>query len=155
MCGMLPPFDDRGLLPAGIHPAGWSEFRERFAWNAIRAAQFGGLRRAATILARFGCGKLYLDGSYVTEKELPGDYDAIWDAGGVDLEGLQAVEPFFLLNFPTDHEVLKIKFGGEFFPVQMTEGRSGRPFLDFFQIDKETGGPKGIVSLQTEPTDND
>jgi hypothetical protein len=39
----------------------------------------------------------------------------------------------------------KRRYLGEFFPAQMPEGASGRLFLEFFQTDKETGRPKGIV----------
>ncbi len=39
----------------------------------------------------------------------------------------------------------KEKYGGEFFPCRV---RSNKPdFLDFFQRDKVTAQPKGIVAL--------
>jgi hypothetical protein len=42
----------------------------------------------------------------------------------------------------------KTKFYGEFFPARLTEGGSGLAFLDFFQVDKNTGDSKGIVLLE-------
>lgn len=36
---------------------------------------------------------------------------------------------------------------GEFFPAQIPEGISGKTFLDFFQTDKNSGNPKGIVAI--------
>jgi hypothetical protein len=41
----------------------------------------------------------------------------------------------------------KAKYLGELFPAQMGEGGSGLTFLELFQVDKETGKPKGIVAL--------
>ena len=37
---------------------------------------------------------------------------------------------------------------GELFPAQFREGGSGPTFLEFFQIDKETGDAKGIVVVE-------
>jgi hypothetical protein len=52
-----------------------------------------------------------------------------------------------LLDFSERRAAQKSKYFGEFFPAQMVETSTGRLFLDFFQIDKETGMPKGIVEI--------
>jgi hypothetical protein len=44
----------------------------------------------------------------------------------------------------------KARFGAEFFPAQLPEGISGRAFLEFFQIDRQTGEPKGIIELKLD-----
>jgi hypothetical protein len=54
-----------------------------------------------------------------------------------------------LLDFADDRAAQKAKYFGEFFPAQALEVDSGRVFLDFFQIDKRTGHPKGILALDT------
>ena len=41
----------------------------------------------------------------------------------------------------------KNKYRGELFPAQLIEGGSGMTFLAFFQIDKVSLRPKGIVAL--------
>ena len=33
------------------------------------------------------------------------------------------------------------------FPAQLPNGTSGKTFLEFFQTDKRTGEPKGIIAL--------
>jgi hypothetical protein len=48
---------------------------------------------------------------------------------------------------------MKAKYLGDLFPAEVEEGGSGRLFIDFFQIDKDTGVPKGVVliDLQSVP----
>jgi len=83
-----------------------------------------------------------VNGSFVTAKEFPGDFDACWEMEGVEAELLDPV----LLDFTDGRAAQKAKYSGELFPVQR-QGISGATFLEFFQIDKETGDPKGIVMI--------
>jgi len=85
----------------------------------------------------------YLDGSFVTTKDQPGDFDACWDVTDVDPD---KIDPVFF-DFDNGRAAQKARFGGEFFPAQLPEGDSGKTFLEFFQIDKNTGDPKGIVAV--------
>jgi hypothetical protein len=48
-------------------------------------------------------------------------------------------------DFANDRAAQKARFGAEFFPAQAPQRL--KTFLDFFQIDKETGEPKGIIEL--------
>ena len=52
-----------------------------------------GLLAACRGLAAAGCTELLLDGSFVTEKPMPGDYDETWEIAGVDVD---RVDPVFL-----------------------------------------------------------
>ncbi len=92
---------------------------------------------------------MYLDGSFVTIKREPGDYDSCWDIDGVNVETLDSV----FLDFSNGRAAQKRKYLGEFFPAQLPEGAGGRLFLEFFQTDKETGRSKGIVGLNLQETD--
>lgn len=98
---MIPAFIDLGdpalwrVLPPGIHPATLLEVETRFATNAHRAKLFDGFRQAVTSLEGAGCRQVYLNGSFVTEKPYPGDFDACWEPAGVDLNQLDPV----LLDF--------------------------------------------------------
>jgi len=83
----------------------------------------------------------YLDGSFVTAKPHPNDYDACWDALGVNP---QLVDPV-LFDFRSGRAAQKAKYKGELFPADFSAGIGGRTFLEFFQVDKSTGNPKGIV----------
>jgi hypothetical protein len=140
---MIPGFNRDGRLPPGIHWADLQEIESRFGFSERRRRLLGGLRSALEALRAAGCRKVYIDGSFVTVKHEPGDYDACWDIEGVQVESLDAV----FLDFSNSRRAQKKKYLGEFFPAQMPEGASGRLFLEFFQMDKETGKSKGIVGL--------
>lgn len=95
------------------------------------------------MLAQAGCPRLWIDGSFVTDKPDPGDFDVCWDHTGVDRS---RVDPI-LFRFDNDRALQKLKYRGEFFP-NVVERTSGHLFRDFFQIDKASGGAKGIVELE-------
>ena len=101
------------------------------------------MREALTNLGAAGCRTVYVDGSFVTAKLMPGDFDACWDIEGVDPVELDPV----LLTFDAGRAAQKAKYGGELFPAQLPEGLSGRTFLQFFQTDRHTGRQKGIVAI--------
>jgi hypothetical protein len=139
---VLPAFDATGNLPPGIHPATWDEVTQRFGWNARRQELLGGLRRGLVALADASCRLVYLDGSFVTAKERPGDFDACYEIEGMVFERLDRV----FLHFENGRAAQKLKYGGEFFPSHL--GADGvHRFVEFFQIDKESGKPKGIVAI--------
>jgi len=143
---MIPEFDDCGNLPPGIYEAAWEEFIERFGWTLHRQRLIKGLRLALESLRAAGCRTVYLDGSFVTAKDIPNDYDGCWDTNGVDADLLDPI----LLMFDDRRAAQQTKYLGEFFPAEVTELRSGITFLEFFQIDKETGQSKGIIKLNLE-----
>ncbi len=140
---MIPEFDPAGNLPAGIHEATWNELAARYGTTTHRRRLLDGLRLALESLHGAGCRRAYINGSFVTAKDEPGDFDACWEAGGVDSELLDAV----LLDFSERRRAQKAKFGGELFPAEVPADPAGTRFLDYFQQDKTTGARKGIVAL--------
>jgi hypothetical protein len=141
---LIPDFDASGNLPPGIHQATWKEFCRRFGSFGHRKRLLQGLATALNSLAAAGCRSVYVDGSFVTKKPEPGDYDLCWSIEGVAPERLDSV----LLDFsPAGRLAMKAKYFGDLFPAEIPEGASGKVFLDFFQTDKRTGEPKGIVLL--------
>jgi len=146
---MIPEFlDDPNLLwpilPPGIWDADISEIEARLVVNERRAFLFKGFKKGLENLFNAGCPQIFLDGSYVTEKPFPNDYEVCWDTNFVDPDLL---DPVFLV-FDNEREKQKEKYLGEYFPALLIEGNSGRPFLDFFQIDKHSGKQKGIIRLK-------
>lgn len=121
----------------------------RFASNPKRRAQFKGFVAALTNLRGAGCGRAFLDGSFVTAKPRPGDFDACWDPAGVDRAFLDPV----LLTFENNRAAQKAKYHGELFPSTIPADRAGTIFVEFFQVDRFTGSAKGIVAidLTTDP----
>jgi hypothetical protein len=140
---MIPEFEPNGNLPPSIHFTTWETFVQRFGVNSYRQTLLAGMLDALKNLALSGCQTAYIDGSFVTIKEFPGDYDVCWDIMNVDWTKL---DPVFLI-FDFGRRDQKAKYKGEFFPANATADSSGTVFLDFFQTDKSTGQPKGIIAL--------
>ncbi len=87
----IPPFDpETGVLPTGEHAASWDDVLDRFGWNVTRRRQLDGLVEALALLAEAGCRRVWLNGSFVTAKDEPGDFDAVWDPDGVDTDRLRS-----------------------------------------------------------------
>jgi hypothetical protein len=144
---VIPDFDPKGLLPAGIHQAAWSEFAARFGGSSRRTWLLEGLLAALTMLRAAGCQAAYIDGSFVTAKADPDDYDGLWDAAGVVAAKLDPVL-LDLNDLRSGRLKQKLKYRGEFIPVQAVEDKLGITYLEFFQICKTSGVPKGIVRLE-------
>lgn len=132
------------VLPPGIHVATLAEVELRFSTNPRRRAQFGGFIAALANLRRAGCSRVFLDGSFVTAKPRPGDFDACWDPNGVDPTLLDPV----LLTFENSRAAQKAKYLGELFPSIIPADRAGTIFVEFFQVDRFTGAAKGIVAIE-------
>jgi RNAse (barnase) inhibitor barstar len=144
---MLPDFEADGNLPAGIHWAeGLTEVIDKFGYTEHRRRLLAGLSLALDNLRAAGCGTVYLNGSFVTSKEHPEDYDACWDVVGVDVARLDPIF-FDFKDFRAAQAAQKAKYLGEFFPAQLQEGFNRVSFMEFFQTDKNTGARKGIVAL--------
>ena len=147
---MLPELDAYdGTLPPGIHEATWEEFSARYGLTIHRRRLLAGLRQALDDLHRAGCRRVYVDGSFVTGKRRPHDFDACWELRGVNFSRLQAVAPA-LLDFPNARAAQKARYWGELFPAEWPADAAGTTYLDFFQRDKLTGRRKGIVLLGLE-----
>ncbi len=134
MCsGLIPPFDVRGNLPPGVHRARWEEILDTFGGNAWRRDLLDSVERVARELRRAGCRYVWLDGSFVTDKEFPGDFDLCYDVATTDLDVL---DPTVL-----DRATAKEMYGGDILPTHPS-----LPLIDFFQTDRD-GHSKGIVEI--------
>jgi hypothetical protein len=66
---MIPPLDEDGVLPPGIHEAeDWAEVAARFGGTPGREILLAKLRRGLDSLRDAGCPWVLLDGSFVTGK---------------------------------------------------------------------------------------
>lgn len=136
----LTPWD---MLPEGIHPATMAEIEAKFANTPHRKRLFDGFCRAADNLQCAGCLNVYLDGSFVTAKDHPNDFDATWDPTSVDPNKLDPV----LLNFDNKRAAQKYKYGGELF-ISISQAAHGVSYLEFFQNDHYSGLRKGVLSIR-------
>lgn len=95
-----------------------------------------GLKTAIDHLAAAGCLAVILDGSFVTSKDEPGDFDMAWEPDGIDVTLLHPV--LRLVHPPRTAQ--KIKYGGDILP-----DRNG-VFTDFFQGTRD-GERKGVIRI--------
>ncbi len=145
---MIPPLirlkgAPYAVLPVGIHWADLAEIKSRFATNAHRKWLFEGLELVVAALQAADCQTVYFDGSFVTAKPNPGDFDGCWDPVGVVRSKLDPV----LLDFKNKRAAQKAKFRGEMF-ISTSNSGPGGTFLDFFQVEKSTRKAKGIVGVR-------
>ena len=140
---MIPEVDQvTGYLPPGVHRATWVEVVERWNLNSHRSRLLVGLWSLCHNLAEAGCRELILDGSFVTSKPIPGDYDAAWETAGVRPELLDPV----LLDFGNHRAAMKAKYLGDLFPATASTP-FGVLFRDFFRTDRN-GVEKGVVLIE-------
>lgn len=140
---MIPESTSNGNLPSGIHNASWQEFVDRFGYNQYRLRLLKGLKEALLNLREAGCWTVYINGSFVTDKALPDDFDGCWEWDNVNENRIDPI----LLTFSYDRKAQKEKYSGELFP-NFIEGASQMSFLEYFQRDKYTKETKGIIQLQ-------
>ena len=135
---------------SGVHWATWDEVTATFGITPWRRRLLDGLEMAIDSLRRAGCRTVYIDGSSVTSKEVPNDFDACWEEAGVAPELLDPV----LLQFDAGRAAQKARYLGELFPASLGATVEGMSFLEFFQTDRETGGSKGIVAVDLGGADD-
>lgn len=139
---MIPDFDPAtGYLPQGEHAANWSDVIARFAWNTHRQHLVSGLCRLARALRDERCRLFLLDGSFVTRKEFPGDFDACCDYTGMSAIALKR------LRLMTTKEIMKAEYFGEVYAYARPVPSDDRyTFREFFSRDGDDV-PKGLVRL--------
>lgn len=75
---MLPPFDDVGNLPPGIHPCSITELVDRFgSGSEERETEISELLHFIEAAKAAGVRRLLVNGSFVTGKLAPNDVDLV------------------------------------------------------------------------------
>jgi len=134
---------ENGELIAGEHEATLDEIEKAYGLSSERRKLLmQNLRDAATNLKAAGVRTIWVDGSFVTDKNEPNDIDGCWEYNdAIDLGKLDRV---FLSRTRQD---AKEKYGLDFFVSQITEAGSGLPFPKFFQVNRD-GEAKGIIVVR-------
>jgi hypothetical protein len=79
---MIPPLNDDGYLPAGIHGATLEEVAARFGLESeLRRVQMESLHWLVDLARRAGVERIIVNGSFVTDKLEPNDVDCALLAG--------------------------------------------------------------------------
>ncbi len=75
---MIPPFDDNGYLPPGIHQATLDEIEARFGRDPeVRRAEMESLRWLVHLATEAKVERVVINGSFVTDVEEPNDVDCV------------------------------------------------------------------------------
>jgi hypothetical protein len=139
----IPMLNDFGLLPEGIHDCAAPEVVASFCANAAREAVWQGfqgfLRWAGT---KPGPVAIYMDGSFVTDKEIPGDIDVAVDITGCSLPDQNE----WIVAFHREHDRVKREFRTDFYPYIGEQGHNFRAFFQYVRVDEALarGAPNGI-----------
>ena len=132
-------FNEYGILNPGIHKMTWEEFSKTFNKSLRREILLIGLEKIYHILRNIGATHIYIDGSFVTNKLDPGDWDACFDAPEYVLYEIRELP---------NRKKIKELYGGDLFYVGSEADEYGTKYLDFFQqIRGSSVLKKGIVEL--------
>ena len=139
---MIPAYDKNGNLPHGRLPyiCTWAEFSERYGYNKQRLHLLKELRAVCNQLRNAGCRWFYVDGSFITNKLAPRDWDACWDPSGVDLDQLDNKFHSDLFRNQVKHE-----YSGDLFVL--LPRLPGGNWVAWWQQDRRTGFRKGILKM--------
>ena len=143
---MIPPFDNRGKLPRGLHDASLHEIRRTLGFSDRRKALVDGLERYLRLWDRHQLlESAIVDGSFVTDKYEPGDIDLLVV---LKPEALYARTLKDLVQeLCSDRNEIKERFGCEAFPVTGSESENYQGWLDFFSKDRK-GDIRGLLRVR-------
>ena len=146
----LPPFRDDNWLPEGHHLTTWEEIIAVFGEEpgSKRAQVLANLLDWRDRVRAKGIkGLLILDGSFISAKPNPGDFDTIFIMDeGMEAILAQDVEASLLVNYA----YCKQRGWGDIFVFSEVAVRRF-PLMcrtDGFDHDKETKTPKGVVEVR-------
>lgn len=142
---MLPPFDEHGNLPEGVHQATESVLLARFVGSSVRRTWLGErLSELLHLVQSTGVlGRFFLWGSFVTAKTAPNDLDVLLVmSDDFDLDRLPAS-----LRDPFDHTRARLRFNADVF---WTKAGIGPEMLGLWLDTYQTGRDfrrRGIVEV--------
>ena len=110
---MIPEFNEKGQLPLGVHKASWEEFVARYATTDHRRSLISLMKKLIAHLKEVQCQNLFVNGSFVANKEKPNDYDACWDMQGTKFE---LVDPVLWGADDDGKKKMQEKYGGDIRP---------------------------------------
>ena len=148
----LPAFRDDGWLPEGHHAATWDEIADTLGGEpgSVRAAVLARLLAwCDAVRAKGLSGLVILDGSFVSAKPNPGDFDLLFlfDEASEVIKA-QDAEAAALVDGAT----CKTRFGGDVFAFGATLARAFPQLVprDTFDFIKVTKVPKGVLEVQID-----
>jgi len=140
----LPAFREDGWLPVGHHSATWEEVVERFGGlpdsrRSLVTAKLISLRDA--LRARGVTGTMLLNGSYISAKEEPKDFDVLL-IGPPNIQAMKDQDPALGLLLDAQHA----EQAGYSLFYMADSSPAAAALIDFWDYTKE-GVAKGCVKL--------
>jgi hypothetical protein len=128
----LPAFTDRGILPEGVHQCTLAEAQELLCANDARETIWNGLLGFMAWAGQFPAPDAFLlDGSFVTDKPLPGDIDVVVDVTLCSEDDQQA----WFRAFFAGHQFAKDNFGVDFYPFIIGVGKDFSAFFQYVRVE--------------------
>ena len=131
---MIPPFNEHGYLPPGIHRATLDEIAGRFGQESeIRPGQMDSVRWPVDLAKKAGVQRLIINGSFVTDDLEPNDLDCALLTSS---------------EFPHDPDALEALVDGlPFLSLELVEAKEFAILVEqFFATDRDLI-PKGVVEV--------
>ena len=153
---MIPEFLENGYLPEGIYDASIEEVAERFVFSGKRRQLLNGLMELIAVCISSKINIIYLDGSFISKKLRPVDYDACYDTDHPDR--LSILKDVNSTALESDSEIQKQSFGGEihYANANMAHIKGSPTILEWFQTCKEDETlKKGIIRIILKRYDNE
>jgi hypothetical protein len=131
---MIPPFDDCGFLPPGVHPATLAEIEARFGGQSeLRRVQMESVRWMVDLARRAGAQRIVLNGSFVTDMMEPNDVDCVLLIGR---------------GFPRDPAAeAELRAGLPFLDIELVRRRRFDTLVNVFFATDRFKVPKGMVEV--------
>ena len=131
---MIPPFDESGFLPPGVHPATLAEIEARFGHaSELRRVQMESVRWMVDLAVRAGVQRIILNGSFVTDIMEPNDVDCVLLVSARGMKDRKAIE--------------ELEQGLPFLDVSLVGPKGFDRFVNrFFAFDRHRE-PKGMVEV--------
>ena len=146
---------ETALLPPGLHDRTLDEIHalcvQAFPVSRTRPGIFAGLADFYTALARFGVSvELWVDGSFVTDKENPNDVDIVAQVGQKSFASLSPERQEALFNLFWQRETARARWRVDAYIFTRGDREQESFWLDLFGHSR-SGEAKGIIRLQVTP----
>ena len=133
---MIPPFNDDGYLPTGIHGATLDEIAARFGQESeLRQVQMESLRWLVELARRAGVQRIVVNGSFVTDRLEPNDVDCVL-----------LIEPGFPQDAAAEAELIA---GLPFINFELVDIEGFRQFTEKTYATDRDLTPKGMVEVMS------
>ncbi len=134
--GMIPPLDESGCLPPGVHRATVDEVEACFGRQSeVRRVQMESVRWMVELAVRAGAQRIILNGSFVTDIMEPNDVDCVL---------------LFAPGGRRDRQALKqLRRPLPFLSIALVDRRDFKHLVEDFFAHDRSGTPKGMIEVLT------